>query len=119
MLYKMLEKFLQTKFIKQSLVIVLFTIGTIFLVAFSSKTVAKNQCNSRGGELVWSRSSRMCVEKYIDGGKECASSFDCEGQCYVHNEGETPTCELDNNPNKCRGTLNAPPIRCTEQQYKE
>lgn len=115
----MLEKFVQIKFIKQTLVVAVFTIAAISLVAFGSKAIAKSQCSSRGGEMIWTKESKICVEKYIDGGKLCNSSFECEGQCYVHKEGEHPICEYDNNPNKCRGTLNTPPIRCANRHYRE
>ena len=89
----------------KKVLILIFLLATImFLISSCTKqeqTSSQNldSCTSTGG--FWKNighPSPICVHNYTGGGKPCNSSYDCEGNCIVYNENDTPFCEYDDNP---------------------
>lgn len=67
--------------------------------------MTQSECLASGNR--WERAgllnNHMCIHTYADAGKTCASSADCEGDCFTET-GATVTgkCSYDSNPFGCR-----------------
>lgn len=94
--------------IKKAFIIAGVSVIVMSIVCVLTRNYMDTMCP---GKVVVDKNTNefICIQEYLDGGNECITSLDCSGRCYVQEEGEKPRCEYDDNPNKCRGTLNSPP----------
>lgn len=114
-MWKLVNKLVpdEKKELLHSLIIAVAVTVIVTVTLFLSVSYAEASCEESGGSVVRTESGELqCIVNYKDGGKSCKTSNDCEGRCYVHEDGKGPTCEYDHFPGKCRGTLSDVPMHC-------